>query len=77
MIFRTILSIIGAFVVAGTLTDLYRSAKPVTTLVEGEPELSTLTKVLLCFSINTNARKLVNSDAGPSDDHLGCLNGIR
>lgn len=79
--FRTILSILAFMLLLGTLVDIYEDIDPHKTLLPkkfDQPD-STLTKILKCFSVYSNGKKILNTDAKNDGGglYLGCLSGIR
>ena len=63
------LSILGSFIVFGTVVDIinkYNSKK----------DLSLIEKVLKCFSLHENGTKVLSTKVGGAD-HITCLGGIR
>ena len=78
MFSSTVLSILAALILSGTLIEIYQKVRPfpVAVLDNEVDEDSTLVKILKCFSIDNNGRKVLSSKGG-GGDHLGCLSGIR
>ena len=70
--FWTLFSIIGFFIVIGTIYDLYCH----NIMENTEKSNSFLSKFVLCFSAYANL-KMVMSTQQSGKDHLDCMNGIR
>lgn len=75
------MSILGGFILLGTLIEAWQEAGPYRDLLPkkepGSPE-PIIVRILKCFSIYGNGKRILNTDL-PKDNsnHLGCLSGIR
>jgi len=71
--FICVLALLAAVMLLGTVADVYQRFH-----AEEEANIAqpVWLRVLKCFSIYTNGKKVLDSRAGGSD-HLGCLGGIR
>ena len=69
---RAVLSFLCVCLVLGTAADILMGFETINKRLGSRETV----KVLKCFSIYTNGRKVLNTNSG-GEGHLNCLNGIR
>ena len=75
-----VFSTIGLLMLCGTMVEVYQNLAPSyekLSPADISRQDSMGIKVLKCFTIYSNGKKILNSDPNPGSSHLGCLSGIR
>ena len=75
--FSVIFGIIAFFMLLGTLVEIWEQVNPfpILAVTSRDNEENMLVKILKCFSILSNGKKILNTDTAKG--HLNSLSGIR